>query len=107
VAISERFLKFSKIASALGSSPLVMRAFEIGANALRQGTVQGVSAGFKTGSAGQGAVQRGAAALATGAVESAVSVPAIYRDFFSQKGVHDGLQNGIRNILAKTLTRRA
>jgi hypothetical protein len=79
-----------------------MRAFEIGANALRQGTVQGVSTTAKTGSATQGAVQGGVGAGLTGAVESAISVPAIYQDFFSQKVVQDAVQANIRNILAKT-----
>ncbi len=102
LSMGDKFLKFSKIASALESSPLAMRAFEIGANAIRQGTVQGISTGVKTGDATQAAVQGGAGALATGAVETALHVPSIYRGYFSSKVVQDGLQNSVRNILAKT-----
>jgi hypothetical protein len=66
LSMGDKFAKFSKIASALESSPLAMRAFNIGANAIRQGTVQAADTYAKTGDAVTGAAQGGYGALATG-----------------------------------------
>jgi hypothetical protein len=104
LSMGDKFAKFSKIASALESSPLAMRAFSIGANAIRQGTVQAASTFAKTGDPLTSAAQGGFGAVASGAVESALHIPSVYRDFFSSKVVQDGLQNNIRNVLAKAAT---
>jgi uncharacterized phage infection (PIP) family protein YhgE len=100
LALSDKLLKVSRIAKVLEGSPLAMRAFNIGVDALRSGTAQGTIAGMKDHSLSQGATQGGIAAGVTGALGIGGEALTAIRGALDSYAIQAPLQQGIRDLLS-------
>jgi len=100
LSLSERLARTARVAKVLESHPLAAKAFQIGVNALRQGTVQGISSGVKDASlssaGNQGVLGAG---LTAGFGVAGETVNAI-RNALDTTAMQKPLQDGIRSLLS-------
>jgi hypothetical protein len=104
--ISQRLLKISKVAQVLEDHPLVAKAFQIGASAIRGGVTGGVEGTVKAADTNDlpTSLEKGAVAgVATGAGTAALgalgTIPALYRGLTAAPKIQSVFQGGVRDVL--------
>lgn len=106
--ISQRLLKISKVAQVLEDHPLVAKAFQIGASAIRGGVTGGVEGTVKARedndlptSLEKGAVTGVATGAGTAALGALGTIPSIYRGLTAAPKIQAAFQGGVRDVLDK------
>ena len=103
---SDKLLKTAKIARVLEDHPLLLKAAQVGATALRSGTVQGTIGTVKSGGdLGEGAKEGVIAGGITGLLGAGGQTINAIRAAVDDSGLQPALQNGIRKIISDAADR--